>query len=349
MSLFKSIIGGLISSTSSTKGGGFSGGGGGYTRSSIPKDMIKTVSKSEPKTELGRAIKDIVETTEQTKQEMKDIVIDTARDITGLGTSDKKVAKDTKDQADEIVAKATAKLERKKYAVEKKHIEVKKALDKLLSHKKSLLNTTVTESQNLSILFENTDWASRLAPTFKELNSKIQLPNKNFSASFTGYQTSSLDLIDMILNKRNDKANLAAAKDYLDEAKFYRSEVNYQVEKMNILLTNLDFTSLVIAEESRILKLLENQLKELNTDLTHQLQKKRVTNDEINEAKNLYQMVKLVANTLKEKMFHEDSRITKSYVDNLKQLDSLMANNINSPNTPTLKEYIPLNINIINY
>lgn len=347
MGFLKSVISGLISSTTSTKGGGFSGGG--YSGSSIPKNVVKSITDSEPKTELGRAIKDIVETTEQTKQEMKDIVVDTARDIVGLGPSDKKVTRDTKEQADEIVAIATAKLERKKYTVEKKHTEIKNSLDKLLSQKKSLLRTTVTESQNLSILFENTDWASRLEPTFKELNSKIQLPNKNFSASFTGYQTSSVDLINMILNKRNDKANLAAAKDYLDEAKSYRSEMNYQVERMNALLANLDFTSLVIAEEIRILKLLEDQLKELNIDLTQQLNKKYVTNDEVNEAKNLYKMVTLVANTLKEKMFHEDSRISKTYIDTLKQLDSLMAVSIASPNSPTFKNYVPLNTKIINY
>lgn len=347
MSFLKSLFNSL---TSTGNSGGFSGSGGGYSKTSIHKEFIKSTSNSEPKTELGRAIKDIIETTEQTKQEMQEIVIDTARDIVGLGPSDKKVANETKEEAGQIIAKATTKLERKRANVEKKHSDVKTLLDQLLIQKKSLLKTTITESQNLTILFENTDWESRLSPTFNQLNSTIQLPSKNFTASFAGYNTSSADLINLFLKKQTDKANLNAAKEYLEEAKSYRSEVNYQVEKMKIIIANLDFTKLVITEEQRILSFLEEKLKILNIDLTQHLNKTNITVQEVEDAKNIYKMVTIVANTLKEKMFHEDSRVTKSYIENLKQLDSIMTSTaIHSPSSPKFKEYISLNTKIINY
>ncbi|MCI2254223.1 hypothetical protein L2D08_07590 [Domibacillus sp. PGB-M46] len=342
MSFLKSLFGSVTKTTSS---GGYNGG---YSRPDISK--LVTGSGSEPKTELGRAIKDIVETTEQTKQEMKDIVVDTARDIVGLGPSDKKIANDTKEEADEIIAKANAKLERQRVKVEKKHSEVKGLLNKLLDQKKSLLNTTVNDSQKLSTLFENTDWESKIAPTLNKFNTSIQLPSKNFTASFMGYSNTSVDLINLFLSNSTNKANLNAAKEYLEEAKTYSSEINYQVEKMGIAIANLEFTQLLINEESRILTFFEDKLKTLNVDLTKKLNKSKINQNELEEVKNVYKMVSLVADTLKDKMFHADSRISHSYIETVKQLDILMSSTISSsPKSPEFKEYVPLNIKIINY
>ncbi|WP_113672193.1 hypothetical protein [Vallitalea guaymasensis] len=272
-------------------------------------------------------------------KEGAEIFTDGFREMVIEGNSNYETSYEKRDRANKIISSARKSYERlyeevKDYCYEtermiKEHYRYKRIInDDLLKNNKKLIHKFEiydikfdTSETHLNGSYNNIFVGiGALSGTFSvALNSTVALSSISIISKLNPLLTG-LAIIDIFVSQRQ---RVEEANEYLEEAKDYRTRVNYQVEQLKELKSRLKYIRTVIQDEKYRLQIITKELKYYISLITDLLKRDKLDTDDYYKIKYYYKLSELVSKTLTTKFINQKGIITYEYDKLLNKLQKL--------------------------
>lgn len=253
------------------------------------------------------------------------------------GNSDYETSYEKRDHGNRIISSARQSYERiyeevKDYCygterMIKEHYEYKRIInDGLLNNNKELLHKFKIYDISIDRAYLDSSFdnifvgVGVLSSTFSNaLKSSIPLSTisiiSKLNPVFIGFA-----VIDTFISQcqRVEEAN-----NYLEEAKDYKTEVNYQMEKLKELKSSSKYIRVVIEDERYRLQLVTKELNSYINIITNLLKKEQLYTDDYYKIARYCELCELVSKTLTTKFINERGIITSEYDKLLNKLKKI--------------------------
>jgi hypothetical protein len=269
--------------------------------------------------DMGEIANDVRTLAKESKEEFTELMTDGFKEMVIKDNNDYKSSFEKRDQATAIIANAKSKLNRKVTEVNEYADETEAMMKDFYGQKINITKQVLQTAKATLVDFERYDIKSKInSPLFATINSMGKV---NFSLPAINSLTSTLAIINTFMSQAR---RVKAMDDYLEEAKDYRSEVNYEIARLDSVKAKLQYMREVMKEEQNLLERLIPKLQSASEMMKYYMGKKQLTTDDAKRAENLFKIAEMLHKLITTTFINKNLSVSQKYLDELAELKGLI-------------------------
>ena len=243
-----------------------------------------------------------------------------------------------KEEAQSIISHAKSRLKKKTTEVENYAKEVEKQIQDYYDFKLALTKTIMGSTKVTLEKIDFNHFVRKLDAPTMIMAKDLSTTKFSKALTFTGSSLASGALRSIrpfakgtLISMMNQKNRVHAANDFLEEAKDYRQQVDYEIAQLNALKAKMKSISLTVKEETDLLNMLFGKLDQMMEDIKSFQSKKSLTEQELERVKGLINIANILYYSIQTTFISKDLEISPNYtkeMDKLKTLIHSVADNL---------------------
>lgn len=229
-----------------------------------------------------------------------------------ISASEEKEINDMIKQADEIISNYKSKYEREERKTIRYVDETNRRVKEEFNFKRELLFSIKDKYQPIINRYTEFKMYSSI---YEPHRMNTYLSNSSIPTVSINSFAGSVELLDIfnIINLINRKKRKENAKEYLEEARDFKSEVNYEISKLGHIVSKAEYIRNVIEEEHNLLRNLSLKLAIMTDKLSYTMNKSRITEEEKHEANYAFDFSKYLIELLNSKFITDEGTLSNDY------------------------------------
>lgn len=244
---------------------------------------------------------------------------DLSKIITG---SEEKEINEMIERADEIISNSRAKYEREERKTKRYLEETNRMVKEEYNYKIQLLASIKEKYRPIVEKYAEFKVYSEVYEPTRANNKSTytSIPSVSMS-SFSG-GVAMIDIFSLI-NIINRKKRKEKAKEYLEEARDFKAEVNREISKLGQIVVKAEYIRKVVDEEKYLLSSLIGKLDIMSRELSDVMKKSGISAQEKKSANYAFDFSKYLMELLSLRFITEDGEITRDYKMVLEKIEIL--------------------------
>jgi hypothetical protein len=277
------------------------------------------------------SVKQLADINKQFGDEMRELITDGFKEIVIKGNSDYNTSYEKNDYTDEIISRASKKIDEVLDDVKKYYDETNSIIAEHNDYKKNIVGAALEKYHIFTIDFAQikVEIPQNYSPVINSINTIAMSFSSVTLLSNIGNVIPGFSMLNplggSIINAFAQRNRVAVANIHLAEAEEYRSKTELQIELLYDLKTRIAYIRNVIADERNVLDKLIAQLQKLTIKLSNISAERSYSVEELKGLSSSVEIAKAIIDLLSSEFLSNECEITEQYLkatENLKKLEN---------------------------